>query len=321
MSRWDEEIGRDGFTKAILGANGAGKSSLPGAISGVCPVSGKVLLKGDDITTVPPRRRAKMGVAHALEGRRLFRDLTVEINLRLAWSFGRRLTPYEGHWPMSTSNPRSCTKRGLWRQAGSAAVSSRSSSCRRHGGQQRGEERRLGAPSAESLTAPHRQPTDPAKRAQVASRDCRYRNRPVASNAHRSCGRNSVLVRRTARTTRAIEVGAASRTLPPSFPLGWLQLVKHPLWQTLQEWKPGRRRRLPWRNDRRSAARMGSQLSGRGGLHRMCPCHCCWTGRSWCCRVPASEGRKIELKEGGAIKLDKKRFAEYTTTLRVRSRL
>ncbi|WP_043341209.1 ABC transporter ATP-binding protein [Belnapia moabensis] len=80
-----------GGITAILGANGAGKSSLMRAVSGIAPVvAGQVLLDGQDITALPPPARARLGVAHAMEGRRLFRQLTVEDNLRLAWSFGAR---------------------------------------------------------------------------------------------------------------------------------------------------------------------------------------------------------------------------------------
>jgi len=80
-----------GGITAILGANGAGKSSLMRAVSGIAPVAaGQVLLDGRDITALPAQARAKLGVAHAMEGRRLFRQLTVEDNLKLAWSFGAR---------------------------------------------------------------------------------------------------------------------------------------------------------------------------------------------------------------------------------------
>jgi branched-chain amino acid transport system ATP-binding protein len=83
-----------GSITAILGANGAGKSSLMRAVSGIAPVAtGQVLLDGRDITSLPAPARARLGVAHAMEGRRLFRQLTVEDNLRLAWSFGARGVP------------------------------------------------------------------------------------------------------------------------------------------------------------------------------------------------------------------------------------
>ncbi|RYJ03223.1 MAG: ABC transporter ATP-binding protein [Acetobacteraceae bacterium] len=83
-----------GSTTAVLGANGAGKSSLLRAISGIAPVSaGRIRLEGRDVTALPPQARAKLGLAHAMEGRRLFKQMTVEENLRLAWSFGARAAP------------------------------------------------------------------------------------------------------------------------------------------------------------------------------------------------------------------------------------
>lgn len=83
-----------GGITAVLGANGAGKSSLLRAISGIAPVvQGRILLDGRDITALPASARARLGLAHAMEGRRLFRQLTVEDNLKLAWSFGARDVP------------------------------------------------------------------------------------------------------------------------------------------------------------------------------------------------------------------------------------
>src|SRR5690606_621164 len=83
-----------GGITAVLGANGAGKSSLLRAISGIAPVTqGRILLDGRDITALPAPARARLGLAHAMEGRRLFRQLAVEDNLRLAWSFGARDVP------------------------------------------------------------------------------------------------------------------------------------------------------------------------------------------------------------------------------------
>jgi len=77
----------DGIT-ALIGANGAGKSSLMRAISGVTPAkAGQILLDGEDITRLPPHERARRGLAHALEGRRIFHQHTVEENLVTAWHF------------------------------------------------------------------------------------------------------------------------------------------------------------------------------------------------------------------------------------------
>ena len=83
----------NGHITGILGANGAGKSSLLRAISGLSPTTGgSIKLDGRDITKLSASERAKLGIAHAMEGRRLFRHLTVAENLRLAWSFGARKT-------------------------------------------------------------------------------------------------------------------------------------------------------------------------------------------------------------------------------------
>lgn len=80
---------------AIVGANGAGKSSLMRAVSGLAPVrAGQILLDGKDITAISASRRAELGLAHAMEGRRIFRQLSVEDNLQLAWQFGRRRTAW-----------------------------------------------------------------------------------------------------------------------------------------------------------------------------------------------------------------------------------
>ncbi len=87
---------RPGSTTAILGANGAGKSSILRAISGIAPVAGgEIVLDGRPITAIPAEKRARLGLAHAMEGRRIFRQLTVRDNLELAWSFGRRQAPLD----------------------------------------------------------------------------------------------------------------------------------------------------------------------------------------------------------------------------------
>jgi branched-chain amino acid transport system ATP-binding protein len=68
----------------ILGVNGAGKTSLLRTITGSLPVwQGKILLDGQDITSMKPERVVAMGVGTALEGRRIFTSLSVEENLFL----------------------------------------------------------------------------------------------------------------------------------------------------------------------------------------------------------------------------------------------
>ncbi len=67
---------------ALIGANGAGKSSTIMAIAGHVRVfAGAILLDGKDITAMPARMRVRHGIAIAPEGRKLFPDLSVEENL------------------------------------------------------------------------------------------------------------------------------------------------------------------------------------------------------------------------------------------------
>lgn len=68
----------------VIGSNGAGKSTLLKAISGlVSPSGGSVLLAGRSVASVPAHRRTSLGVAHVLEGHRVFGDQSVEANLLL----------------------------------------------------------------------------------------------------------------------------------------------------------------------------------------------------------------------------------------------
>lgn len=73
-----------GEAVAILGANGAGKSTIIRTLIGwIPPRSGRVLYAGRDITALPSWKRTALGLALVPEGGRVFRDLTVEDNLRL----------------------------------------------------------------------------------------------------------------------------------------------------------------------------------------------------------------------------------------------
>ncbi|MDJ0970389.1 MAG: ATP-binding cassette domain-containing protein, partial [Kiloniellales bacterium] len=77
----DLEVGRSDIF-ALLGANGAGKTSTLMALAGHAEVkSGQIVFDGRDITGLPAARRAAAGLAIAPEGRRLFADLSVAENL------------------------------------------------------------------------------------------------------------------------------------------------------------------------------------------------------------------------------------------------
>src|SRR5688572_2924534 len=83
---------RAGERQAIIGPNGAGKTTLFNLISGeIAATGGRILFFGDDITRLPPHRRAAHGIARTFQITRLFPDLSVEENLLLACAaLGRR---------------------------------------------------------------------------------------------------------------------------------------------------------------------------------------------------------------------------------------
>jgi len=73
-----------GAIVALVGANGAGKTSLLRAVSGLVRTSGGTIrFAGDDITRVPAHRIVQRGIAHVPEGRRVFASATVRDNLLL----------------------------------------------------------------------------------------------------------------------------------------------------------------------------------------------------------------------------------------------
>jgi branched-chain amino acid transport system ATP-binding protein len=75
---------RPGEITALLGANGAGKSSTLAAIVGtVRPASGQVFFEGQEITGTRPEKLVKRGIALIPEGARVFARQPVEQNLRL----------------------------------------------------------------------------------------------------------------------------------------------------------------------------------------------------------------------------------------------
>ena len=74
----------EGQIVALIGANGAGKSTTLRVISGLLqPATGDVLIQGRTIRRATPRAIVRMGVVHCPEGRRIFTRLTVLENLRL----------------------------------------------------------------------------------------------------------------------------------------------------------------------------------------------------------------------------------------------
>ncbi len=74
----------EGEVIALIGANGAGKTTILHTITGLLePKKGTVIFNGYDITKVPAHKIVSMGMAHVPEGRRVFANLTVYQNLKM----------------------------------------------------------------------------------------------------------------------------------------------------------------------------------------------------------------------------------------------
>jgi branched-chain amino acid transport system ATP-binding protein len=87
-----------GQTFAVIGANGAGKSTMLRTIAGLSrPRSGKILFDGEPIDHVSAHKRVTMGISLVPEGRRIFASLTVSENLEIGAFSGRK-----GDWNLES---------------------------------------------------------------------------------------------------------------------------------------------------------------------------------------------------------------------------
>lgn len=74
----------EGEVIALIGANGAGKTTILHTITGLLsPKKGSVIFEGKDITKVPAHKIVSLGMAHVPEGRRVFAELSVYQNLKI----------------------------------------------------------------------------------------------------------------------------------------------------------------------------------------------------------------------------------------------
>ncbi len=73
----------------LIGANGAGKSTILKTVSGLLhPQTGSIHFAGQNIVNVPPHKIVSQGLAQCPEGRRIFLQMTVEENLEMGAIFG-----------------------------------------------------------------------------------------------------------------------------------------------------------------------------------------------------------------------------------------
>src|SRR5215216_2609099 len=83
-----------GAVTAILGRNGVGKTTLLKCLAGLLPArSGAISFEGEDVTALPPYKRARLGFGYVPQGREIFPRLTVEENLRLGLATKKSSTP------------------------------------------------------------------------------------------------------------------------------------------------------------------------------------------------------------------------------------
>jgi branched-chain amino acid transport system ATP-binding protein len=73
---------QEGELVTVIGANGAGKSTILKSIMGLVKCrKGDIVFQGENITSAPPHQRARLGISLVPEGRKIFGDLTVRENL------------------------------------------------------------------------------------------------------------------------------------------------------------------------------------------------------------------------------------------------
>ncbi len=98
----------EGEIVALIGANGAGKTTIMHALNGIIPkAQGTVKLFGEDITALPAHKMVYKGMAQVPEGRRIFGELTVLENLQMGYyikkdkeEYKRKLEEMYTHFPI-----------------------------------------------------------------------------------------------------------------------------------------------------------------------------------------------------------------------------
>ena len=85
LSEYDVLV-RPGELLGLIGPNGAGKTTVFNLLSGVLkPTSGRIFLKGQDVTGLRPDQNARLGIARTFQNIRLFQNLSVTDNIKVAF--------------------------------------------------------------------------------------------------------------------------------------------------------------------------------------------------------------------------------------------
>lgn len=86
----------EGEIVSLIGANGAGKTTIMHALNCIIPkAGGSVVFNGNDITALPAHKLVTMGMAQVPEGRRIFQELTVLENLQLGYFTKKNKEEYQ----------------------------------------------------------------------------------------------------------------------------------------------------------------------------------------------------------------------------------
>jgi ABC-type branched-subunit amino acid transport system ATPase component len=107
---------REGSVHGIIGPNGAGKTTLLNCVSGLCaPVSGRVMLAGDDITRVSAWRRVNRGIGRTFQNPALINGLSVVDNVEVGMFAQGRSSPIEDavHAPRARRHSKLARQRAL----------------------------------------------------------------------------------------------------------------------------------------------------------------------------------------------------------------
>ena len=88
---------KEGELVGLIGPNGAGKTTVFNMLTGVyIPTSGKVYLRGEDVTALSPNKRVKIGISRTFQNIRLFKRMSVLENVKLSSNVHMNYSIFDG---------------------------------------------------------------------------------------------------------------------------------------------------------------------------------------------------------------------------------